>query len=125
MNGYVYRAFDADDRLIYIGATVYTDHRLTIHRTQSWWWALVARVAFEQHVDREAALAAEAAAIRAERPAFNLIDQPGGVQAVRYVPRLTEADLQVCRDWRQAFPHRHLAATFRRLLDAAPALRAA
>ena len=91
----VYRVFDADDRLIYIGATKNLKDRMGNHRSLKWWHSLVARVETERHVDMESAFAAEAAAIAAERPAFNRTHT-----GHYYTPMpLTAADLDVCRAW--------------------------
>lgn len=93
----VYRVYDATERLIYIGATTNLTQRLVHHRSQAWWWSLAARIAHEPHEDMAAAFVAETAAIRTERPAFNLVANRG--RPTRFQHRLTADDLQVCRDW--------------------------
>lgn len=94
----VYRVYDATGRLIYIGATSNLPKRLTYHRSQAWWWSLAAHVTESQvYPDMEAAHDAEWAAIAAESPAFNLALKRGRPSSR---PRaLSDADLQVCRDW--------------------------
>jgi predicted GIY-YIG superfamily endonuclease len=75
---YLYRCFDADDFLIYIGCTVDVRKRLQLHRCSTtvkasrWLTACMARhIVSEPYPSRVAALAAEAAAIAAEQPIFN------------------------------------------------------
>lgn len=96
----VYRCYDANDRLIYVGASSSMERRLICHRTQAWWYGLVFRITYELHEDMDAAFAAESAAIIAERPAFNLAQRRGRPSS-KPVP-LSAADAQVCRDWHAA-----------------------
>lgn len=67
----VYRIFDDRDQLLYVGCTANLVARLSTHTSQSDWWPLAATVTFEHHPDINVALAAESAAILAERPLFN------------------------------------------------------
>lgn len=97
MTAVVYRLFDADDRLIYIGATSNLAQRLDAHRTQVWWWALVARVTVEPHDDMPSAFDAEWAAIAGESPAFNLAKRRGRPSSRPH--HLADEDLRVCLDW--------------------------
>lgn len=82
MSAYVYRCYDVDGDLIYIGCTSNVKKRIATHlrggKAASRWLA-VSMVRHEVEgpfADRAAALAAESAAISAERPVFNL--QHGG-----------------------------------------------
>lgn len=68
----LYRVFDANDRLIYVGASHVLHFRMETHATKSWWSALARRVAWEFHPTKESALAAEAVAIQEEQPPFNV-----------------------------------------------------
>lgn len=94
---FVYRIYDVDGRLIYIGATSNLTQRLVNHRTTVWWWSLAARVEAEPQDDMDTAFVVEHAAIRAEHPAFNLLDRRG--RCLRYQHRMTERDVEVCRNW--------------------------
>jgi predicted GIY-YIG superfamily endonuclease len=72
---YVYRCFDDQGRLLYIGCTYDVDQRLEEHRyikRSSFWINSVELTTAEIHPDRASALAAEAAAIRSEQPPFNV-----------------------------------------------------
>ncbi|MEU8334716.1 GIY-YIG nuclease family protein [Micromonospora tulbaghiae] len=69
----LYRLFDADRRLLYIGITLNIGSRWKTHSGQKPDWSLVAHAEVEHLPTREAALAAERAAIQAEKPAWNVI----------------------------------------------------
>jgi predicted GIY-YIG superfamily endonuclease len=86
----VYRAYDADGRLIYIGSTRDVVSRFAQHEMQSWWHELVADVTTVEYPTREAVRAAEIVAIQEEQPAFNTAHTTNGAV-------LTEADVQVAR----------------------------
>lgn len=92
----VYRVYDDDGRLIYIGSTTRFVGRMAAHRVTSWWTRLAVRFDVEVHLDVESARRAEMAAIHREAPAFNhaynqrRFDEP--------LP-LTERDVQVAREF--------------------------
>lgn len=90
---FVYRAYDADGRLIYIGATSELMNRWDQHEALSWWYEMAAWVEAEPYPTRDAAFAAEMVAIQEEQPAFNIRHTTDG-------PVLTEADAQVAWNWR-------------------------
>lgn len=64
----LYRLYDADNSLLYIGITWHPDFRLEQHLLDKEWIHLVARRTVEWHSDRPSALAAEAIATAAEKP---------------------------------------------------------
>jgi hypothetical protein len=68
---FVYRCYDAGDRLIYIGSAKSRLTRMHNHRANTPWWRDVVRVDYEDCPDIETARLAETAAIRAERPLRN------------------------------------------------------
>ncbi|MFD5788647.1 GIY-YIG nuclease family protein [Streptomyces sp. NPDC127037] len=68
---YVYRFYAAEGQALYIGVTAGTALRWTDHRKTSEWWSLAEYVAVSFYAEYDRALVAEAAAIKAERPAFN------------------------------------------------------
>jgi DNA-binding XRE family transcriptional regulator len=68
----LYRAFDADGALLYVGITALWQHRMRAHRLTSPWMDDVATLAFTKFATREEAIAAETHAIWVERPAFNI-----------------------------------------------------
>lgn len=69
----LYRLFDANDRLLYIGIAERWTGRLAQHHADKTWFGDVARLTIEHHPDHTAALEAEAAAIRSERPEHNVM----------------------------------------------------
>lgn len=69
---YVYRCYDADDRLIYVGCTVSPVQRMDQHRQTSWWHEQVARTRFIVFPNRDYALSMERQAIADENPRWNV-----------------------------------------------------
>lgn len=69
---YVYRCFDASDRLVYVGCTNAPPKRLASHKNSSWWWPEVAYVRNLVFPNRDIALAKEKSAIRREFPSANV-----------------------------------------------------
>lgn len=76
----VYRLWDADGNLLYIGSAYDPAKRSRKHRGKDW-WPQVARRTDDWHPSREAAYVAETAAIAAARPLGNRISGPGAVAA--------------------------------------------
>lgn len=71
----VYRYWDANNRLLYIGSTRNVAQRDTSHAnggSGAWWYPLVARMRIELHPTREAVTEAERLAVEEETPAFNI-----------------------------------------------------
>jgi len=67
----VYRHFNAGGRLLYVGCSHDPLGRFVGHKCKSSWAYDVVRIDVEWHATKEGALAAEAAAIKRERPPFN------------------------------------------------------
>jgi predicted GIY-YIG superfamily endonuclease len=70
--GHVYRAYDANDGLLYIGSAKNAASRISAHKRSAPWRHLVARWAVEEYPNIRAARKAEREAIRAESPEWNL-----------------------------------------------------
>jgi hypothetical protein len=68
----VYRLFDADDRLLYVGCSESVRTRLNAHRCEKDWFPTVTRTTVQGFPTREEALAAELEAIRSEAPVHNV-----------------------------------------------------
>lgn len=68
----LYRFHGETDRLLYVGVTDDLKSRMAAHEAQKTWWADVRRTTVEWYPTRQEALAAEATAIRAERPVHNI-----------------------------------------------------
>ena len=73
--GYVYRVFDAADRLLYVGCSVDVESRLRYHEQHSFWWIFRSRVETEEFPSRAEAAEAEVAAIGSEHPRWNKKDR--------------------------------------------------
>jgi hypothetical protein len=69
----LYRFYDADDRLLYIGISEKGPERWKAHRKDKPWWTDVARSTTEHYETRAEALEAERAAIIAEKPLHNVV----------------------------------------------------
>jgi len=69
----LYRCFDRQGRLLYVGISFSALIRLKSHVKQSAWAYKVARIDVEWLADRQRAADAERAAIRAERPMYNIV----------------------------------------------------
>lgn len=69
----LYRLFDSDDRLLYVGIARDPEQRMRQHRRDKRWFPAVVRADIEWLEQRSHALEAELAAIRQERPVYNLV----------------------------------------------------
>lgn len=68
----LYRHFDEQGNLLYIGISLSTISRLAQHKNGSAWYEDIRRVEIERHPNRRAALRAERKAIIAEKPIHNI-----------------------------------------------------
>lgn len=68
---FVYRLYDAQDRLLYIGVTGNPKKRMQQHAREKKWWGEVSRTAVQCFDTREESEAAEAEAIASEGPVYN------------------------------------------------------
>lgn len=68
----VYRLYDAEGELLYVGMSMNLAGRLSKHHMRSW-WPEVAETVVEWFPGREAAKAAERSAIHHENPRYNLV----------------------------------------------------
>ena len=68
----LYRHFDRDGRLLYIGISLNAISRLAGHRDTAHWFYEIARVDIEQYASRREAEAAERKAIYEEKPLHNI-----------------------------------------------------
>lgn len=84
----LYRAFDFEGRLLYVGISFSAIGRLWQHRNRAEWFSRATQVKIENYPTRDAALAAETNAIKTEKPLFNVIgtkirEESDSQQAVR------------------------------------------
>jgi predicted GIY-YIG superfamily endonuclease len=73
----LYRLYDADGRLLYVGITNNPKQRWRDHEQRYSWWLEVADRRLEWHDSRREAFDAETAAMRDEHPMFNSPDRFG------------------------------------------------
>lgn len=73
MNCDLYRHFDKDGRLLYIGVSFATFWRLSAHRNEASWYHEIRTIKIEKFATRNDAMKAEAIAIRDERPLNNKV----------------------------------------------------
>jgi predicted GIY-YIG superfamily endonuclease len=76
----LYRYYDANGTLLYVGISNDALKRREEHRRSSWWFTQAARLTIEVMPTREAAQAAERDAIRAERPKHNRVHLRAAIQ---------------------------------------------
>lgn len=69
----LYRFYDSDGVLLYVGISKSWTDRLVQHRRDKVWFGHVARVDVAYYKDRDAVLDAEQEAIRRERPVHNIV----------------------------------------------------
>lgn len=69
----LYRFYDHAGELLYIGISRRPATRWAEHSTDKPWWSEVQRIAIQAFPDRKSALRAERAAIKSEKPRYNLI----------------------------------------------------
>lgn len=69
----LYRFFDADGQLLYVGISARGAARWSEHAGDKPWWPKVAQTTTEHFASRPEAAAAETEAIRTERPRHNVV----------------------------------------------------
>jgi hypothetical protein len=77
----LYRHYSADGTLLYVGIAQNASWRQTAHAMRSGWFREVRRIEVSApYRSRAEALAAEAAAIKTERPRFNQVHHPAPIE---------------------------------------------
>lgn len=72
----LYRMWNADHALLYVGITDDLDARMEEHRSDKPWWTEVDQVSTEELPSRRRALEAESRAIFWEQPRYNILGSP-------------------------------------------------
>jgi hypothetical protein len=70
---HVYRHYDVNGRLLYVGVAQSTHNRLQQHRKQTVWFPLTALITIDDYPSRKAAEIDEARAILIEKPLYNRV----------------------------------------------------
>lgn len=78
MGAVVYRLYDADYRLLYVGQSVNLAQRLATHGREKQWWSDVDTISVEHFPSKDAAARAERRALCSEAPRYNVQNVPGG-----------------------------------------------
>lgn len=76
----LYRHFDDEGRLLYVGISLSPTYRLSQHRVSSAWFVRISRVEVEWFDDRGSAMAAEKHAIKSEKPEYNVVHKVSAKQ---------------------------------------------
>lgn len=69
---FVYRCYDAEGELLYVGCSFHPPTRMLGHESTAWWWGECAQVRNRVYPDRATALERERRAIYEERPRCNV-----------------------------------------------------
>lgn len=78
---HLYRHFDANGELLYVGISLSAINRLAQHKGASHWFNEIARVDITCYPDRKSVIDAESAAITNENPKHNLKRPPQSVMS--------------------------------------------
>lgn len=92
----LYRLYDENDRLLYVGISHSARFRLMQH-VRKVWWKDVSRKEVEKHPNRKAALQAEKTAVHTERPIWNVQGRPG-LTSEEHEYRLSRLSAAVARE---------------------------
>lgn len=87
----VYRHFDSEGTLLYVGWSLNSLRRLADHMKKSYWRHEIATVTIQRFETPSLAMAAEAAAIRDERPIYNQMIPDPKAASLRKVTERDEA----------------------------------
>ena len=101
----VYRLYDKDEVLLYVGMTNASVDRYLEHRETKEWWPDVTDHSIEWYMTREEADEREVYTIKDEWPVYNIAHQPrasGPFQIPSYVGELIQA--QIARSVREVLP---------------------
>jgi len=85
----LYRHFDKDKNLLYVGISLSVVSRLKQHYQKSGWAENISIVTVEKFPSREEALRAEAKAIQSENPRFNIQGRKRITKANRYAAAMS------------------------------------
>lgn len=80
----LYRHYDASGALLYVGISLDTIRRTQQHKLGAHWFERIARIEIEWLASRADAEHAERAAIKAERPAHNIVHNGGTKPAIDF-----------------------------------------
>jgi len=96
----LYRHFDANGSLLYVGRTADFSVRTAEHQRIADWWPLV-RCTSIDWMDADAAVAAETLAIQTERPSHNDIHRPKADRILAQMPATRGASQTTPAEWKR------------------------
>ena len=96
----LYRFFDMEGELLYIGITMDPGSRWRGHRGDKPWWTEVRNITVEPQPDRATALEVECAAIKRERPRYNRVHAHTPQSGRRAAQMLARADSETTARYR-------------------------
>lgn len=111
----LYRYYDSEGQLLYVGITGNNTKRQSQHRRNSFWFGEVATASFEYFDDREEALEAETKAIQNEKPKHNIKKHGITFQHSPYVHMIYLAGMP---DEGHDQLHKDFARKYREIFDA-------
>ena len=120
---YLYRHFDADGKLLYVGITLNPESRQLTHRTTTPWRHLIATITQEMHPSLAIAEAYERHDIRTKVPLYNVSHSPDREAAKKRVAELAayhEATRPTSEERERAELERIVAAGREAAKDAPP-----
>lgn len=79
----LYRAYDSEENLIYVGISCWLPDRIKAHQRHSGWHDHAAKILLDHFDSRDEALAAEKKYIEEQAPAFNVAHNPNAQPARR------------------------------------------
>lgn len=100
----LYRHFDSNGELLYVGISLSSVARLAQHRRSSVWFDRIKRVEIEAFPTREAAIMAESRAIETEKPKFNVMRGTYSPKPNQFV-RMTCAEIRKIINPRYLYSH--------------------
>jgi predicted GIY-YIG superfamily endonuclease len=84
----LYRFYDQNDQLLYVGITKFFEPRLKQHYKNADWFFETARVTLEHYQTRQDVERAESVAIKTEKPIYNIAKNPDKAQAISKLAEL-------------------------------------
>jgi excinuclease UvrABC nuclease subunit len=91
----LYRFYNQNDELLYVGITKFFEPRLKQHYKNADWFFETSRATLEHYQTRQDVEQAESRAIKLEKPKYNIAKNPDKEQALTELARLqAERELQ-------------------------------
>lgn len=112
----LYRHYDKDDNLLYVGISLSTSRRLSEHKRGSKWFKDIETIKIERFDSRDTAEQAEIEAIKKEKPLHNVVyndNKPSPMDELYELASLAKRWGEYCRNRLNG----HTSARIERILD--------